>query len=97
MDMRNDPELNKIDHDFFAVIRDEKIYGFSDSKARALEILNELCNKDLENAPNNKVYRKEYDELNMNLKVYSKAWTMGVFPYEKLEHIYFISLMSRIF
>ena len=90
MDMRNDPEMIP-EPEFFAVIRDEKIYGFCSTRARALEVLNELCDKDLENAPTNKVHRRVYDDINMTMKVYSQSWTLAIFPFEQIEHYYFVS------
>jgi hypothetical protein len=88
--------VNETNEEFFVVIKDEVIQGLCSSKERALELMNEMAEKDMELAPITDIYRREYDELKMTLKIYAQSWTMAIFPHERIEHYYFVTPVERI-
>ena len=93
-DLNRDPEEVSpvVEKDeYYAIVRDEGIYGICKSRSKALELMNNLADQDMEDAPTNELHRREYDELNMTVKIYAQGWTLAVFPYEHLEHHYFVT------
>ena len=80
----------------YAVIRDDVVQGFCDTRKRALEVMSELADEDMLNAPSNEIYRRSYDELRSSLQIYSQYWTLAIFPYERLEHSYFVRPIKHI-
>jgi len=101
MDITTDNELVTEDIEptqevFYSIVRDEVIHGFCKTRERAIAVMNELSEKDMLNAPTNEMYRRVYDDDKLTLKIYTQIWTMAIFPYERVEHYYFISPIKHI-
>jgi hypothetical protein len=80
----------------YAVVRDEAVQGFCKTRERAVEVMLELADHDILNAPTNEIHRRVYDELYGTLKIYAQHWTLAIFPYERIEHHYFITPIKQI-
>ena len=85
--------MNKV---FYYIFRDDVVQGFCTTVELAIGAMSELAEKDMMNAPTNEIYRREYGAEKMNLKIYTKNWTLAIFPYERVEHYYFISPIKHI-